>query len=249
MAPAPQQSADDADQHEPGVQVQAAGLYAAQSAGAALPSAASPFSVPSITLAVAQAQEHLVRDPDQRPADHALVQLVDEVLARQPAVKRRRSAVAIVRHRAGQRRTRSRTGQAASASATESRAAAVSKWCSASWTAGSGNCGSRKCGSAMKPPTADSAARTISTPGHGQRRLVHMVFDFLRHARAAHEREPQQPEHVERRHQRGRPRPTAGASHRACWRTRTRGSRPSRRSRPAAECRQSPRLRSRKSRT
>ena len=46
-----------------------------------------PSSVPSIRRRSPQAQEDAVRDPDQRVADQALVQLVDEVLAREPPVQ------------------------------------------------------------------------------------------------------------------------------------------------------------------
>ena len=113
---------------------------------------------------------------------------------------------------------------------------------------GSGSIGSRKCGIARKPPTADSAASTTSTPviDSGDSWTWCSTSWVIRER--AEEREPQQAEHVERRQQRGeRPRRArAASSRRGRSRTRTRGSRPWRRSRPAAGCRRSPRWRSAK---
>ena len=64
-------------------------------------------------------------------------------------------------------------------------------------TSGSGSSGSRKCGTATKPPTADSTASTTSMPVIDGGDSCTWCSVFGVHARRAEEREPQQPEHVE----------------------------------------------------
>ena len=147
--------------------MQAAGLHAAEHAPRVpRPSAASPCSEPSSSARSPKRRK--TRSEIQysgRPMS-ALVELVDEVLAREHAVQRRRSG------------ERSRSARSAVAAEQERRrreagererdrdddAAASRRRAASAATAGSGSCGSRKCGTATKPPSAESAASTTSTP-------------------------------------------------------------------------------------
>ena len=98
MAPAQRDRGDDADDDEQRVQMQAAVLHPSRARRRfAAPSAAMPFSVPSRNLAVAEAQEHAIGNPVQRPRDQAVVGLVDEILAGEQAMQRRRIRGAVRR--------------------------------------------------------------------------------------------------------------------------------------------------------
>ena len=99
----------------------------------------------------------------QRPAEQALVHLVDEVLAEeQPVEPARRGATRAARrvvaevphrqHEAGER-DRDRDPEERHLGSCAPRAGS-----------GSGSIGSRKCGTSKKPPIADSTASTTSTP-------------------------------------------------------------------------------------
>src|SRR5271167_1503509 len=65
----------------------------------------------------------------------------------------------------------------------------------------------RRPAQAMRPTQPSSANRTDRKDdqrhSHRLRRLMHMMFDLVAHARWTIESKVHQPEHVERRHQRG----------------------------------------------
>src|SRR6185369_14727195 len=86
MARAPDQRAGDPREHQPGVEVEASGLDARENAAGAAAERRHAVERAVEQRPVAQAQAHAVRDPDQRPADQARVELVDEVLGRKNAV-------------------------------------------------------------------------------------------------------------------------------------------------------------------
>src|SRR5436190_20428988 len=83
MAPAPQQRAGNSQQHQRRIEVQAAGLDAAEQSGGAATEGAEAVQRAVDQQTVGQAQEDAVRDPDQRPVDGAVVELVDVVLGQQ----------------------------------------------------------------------------------------------------------------------------------------------------------------------
>src|SRR6188768_3128314 len=87
MPPAPEQRARDAEEHEPGVEMEAPGLQPAEHGRAAAGDRGQGVQRAVDQGAIAEAQEGAVGYPDQRLAEAALVQLVDEVLAREPAVR------------------------------------------------------------------------------------------------------------------------------------------------------------------
>src|SRR4029079_9778144 len=87
MTPAPEQRADDADEHEPRIEMEASGLQPAEYRRAAARGRRQRVQRAVDQGAIAEAEEHAVGDPRQRLAEDALVELVDEVLAREPAVQ------------------------------------------------------------------------------------------------------------------------------------------------------------------
>src|SRR5678810_1208516 len=86
IARAPDQRASDSREHQPGVEMEASGLDAREHAATRAAERRHAVERAVEDGAVAEAQEDPVRDPDQRPADQPLVELVDEVLRREDAM-------------------------------------------------------------------------------------------------------------------------------------------------------------------
>ena len=169
------------------VEMQAAGLDARQAAPRrAGPSAARPLQRAVEERAGRRSAGRRGRRSSTAAARSGARRLVDEVLAGEHAVQRRRTRAQPLGALGRCRRTGTpRRRGPASASATETNTSGVSRCSSSGTTAGSGSSGSRKCGTARKPPTADSTASTTSTPVIDARRLVDVVLDLRRSCASA----------------------------------------------------------------